>query len=80
MPDSHTFGGAQQSVYWTKKGVVRLGFLIKSPLTIKFRDWAEDYIINKQEVVKTPQIPKNYIEALEAHLLGIEDCCNDSKS
>lgn len=59
-------------MYWTKKGVVRLGFLIKTPLTIKFRDWAEDYIINKQEVVKTPQIPKNYIEALEAHLLGIK--------
>lgn len=33
---------------WTKRGVVRLGNFIKSEQGRKFRDWAEDYIINSQ--------------------------------
>lgn len=32
---------ATPSTYWTKKGVVRLGLLIKTPLAKQFRDWAE---------------------------------------
>lgn len=31
---------------WTKRGIVRLGFFIKSKQAISFRDWAEDVIIN----------------------------------
>lgn len=34
--------------YWTKRGVVRLGNYIKSEQGKKFRDWAEDYIIDGQ--------------------------------
>jgi hypothetical protein len=34
-------------VYWTKRGIVRLGFFIKSKNAKLFRDWAEDLIINK---------------------------------
>lgn len=34
-------------VYWTKRGVVRLGFFIKSKNAKLFRDWAEDLIIDK---------------------------------
>ena len=41
-----TKGGMQQVIHWTKKGIVRLGFFIKSKQAKKFRDWAEDYIIN----------------------------------
>ncbi|MGE0636007.1 MAG: hypothetical protein AB7G44_03460 [Bacteroidia bacterium] len=33
--------------YWTKRGVVRLGFFIKSQQAKLFRDWAEDLIIDK---------------------------------
>jgi hypothetical protein len=52
--------------YWTKKGVIRLGFLIKTPLAKQFRDWAEDFIIKKsEEEVKAPVLPKTYLEALE---------------
>lgn len=29
---------------WTKRGIVRLGFFIKSEKAKAFRDWAEDYI------------------------------------
>ena len=32
---------------WTKRGVIRLGFFIKTPMAKEFRDWAEDYITHK---------------------------------
>jgi len=44
---------------WTKKGIITLGFKLKTtPETIAFRDWASDYII------KTSVIPQNPMEAL----------------
>lgn len=36
-------------IFWTKRGVVRLGFFIKSERAKLFRDWAEDLVINKIE-------------------------------
>lgn len=36
-------------VYWTKRGIVRLGFFIKSERAKLFRDWAEELIINVME-------------------------------
>lgn len=44
----NTKGGLQSVVHWTKKGIVRLGFFIKSQQAKAFRDWAEDYIVNKE--------------------------------
>jgi hypothetical protein len=39
-------GNAMQT-FWTKKGVVTLGFKLKeTPQTIAFRDWASDYILS----------------------------------
>jgi DNA-binding transcriptional regulator YdaS (Cro superfamily) len=37
--------GATRGTMWTKRGIVRLGFFIKSPRARMFRDWAEDLII-----------------------------------
>lgn len=37
-----------KKMFWTKKGIVRLGFFIKSEDAKKFRDWAEDYIVNEK--------------------------------
>lgn len=34
-------------ILWTKRGIVRLGFFIKSERAKMFRDWAEDLIVNK---------------------------------
>jgi hypothetical protein len=34
-------------VFWTKRGIVRLGFFIKSESAKLFRDWAEELVINK---------------------------------
>lgn len=42
-----------KKMFWTKKGIVRLGFFIKSERAKKFRDWAEDYIVNQKSLVET---------------------------
>jgi phage antirepressor YoqD-like protein len=53
-------------ICWTKKGVIRLGFLIKTPLAKQFRDWAEDFIIKKsEEKAESIKLPTTYLEALE---------------
>ena len=45
-----TLNNAQpHQVFWTKKGIVRLGFLIKSEKARLFRDWAEELVINAIE-------------------------------
>jgi len=41
--------GASRSTMWTKRGIVRLGFFIKSERAKLFRDWAEDLIIKVDE-------------------------------
>lgn len=38
-----------KQILWTKRGIVRLGFFIKSERAKMFRDWAEDLVINKIE-------------------------------
>jgi len=37
----------REQIFWTKKGIVRLGFFIKSARAKLFRDWAEDLIIRE---------------------------------
>jgi len=39
--------GSTKKTYWTKRGIIRLGFFIKSERAKLFRDWAEDLIIAK---------------------------------
>lgn len=65
----------EPQIFWTKKGVIRLGFFIKSERAKRFRDWAEDLIVKQVESNTPPQyspnpvtLPNNYIEALEALL------------
>lgn len=43
------------AVYWTKAGIVRLGFFIKSERAKMFRDWAEMVILQ----ALAPQLPTN---------------------
>jgi len=51
---------------WTKRGIVRLGFFIKSDRARQFRDWAEDLIIYAQET----NLPARIAE-LEARLQSL---------
>lgn len=62
---SNTLGGTQQTTYWTKEGVVMLGFFIKTPTAKEFRRWASNYIVSKQAEVQAPKLPTTYLEALE---------------
>lgn len=39
----------KDQVFWTKRGVIRLGFFIRSAAAAKFRDFAEDLIIDRME-------------------------------
>ena len=40
---------AHNAILWTKRGIVRLGFFIKSERAKMFRDWAEELIIKIDE-------------------------------
>lgn len=43
----------RNTIVWTKNGIIRLGFFIKSERAKKFRDWAEDYIVNHKSSSET---------------------------
>ena len=50
-----TLGNMQpHAVYWTKSGIVRLGFIIQSKRGKMFRDWAETVILQ----ALSPELPK----------------------
>lgn len=61
---TYTTDGGRPSAMWTKRGVARLGFFIKTPMAREFRDWAEDFIIEGGQKVSTPVIPQSFAEAL----------------
>ena len=47
---SHAAGnGSSKGTLWTKRGIIRLGFFIKSEQAKLFRDWAEDLVMNSIE-------------------------------
>jgi hypothetical protein len=46
-----------QATYWTKQGIIRLGFLIKSERAKLFRNWVESVILNvTAPAVQLPQV------------------------
>ncbi len=51
-----TANNINKTIFWTKRGLVRLGFFIKSARARKFRDWCEDIILNtietKEQVIQ----------------------------
>lgn len=53
--------GASKATMWTKRGIVRLGFFIRSQRAKMFRDWAEDLVINHVNQ-KTPNTAATYIQ------------------
>ena len=79
---SDTLGKNAQphQIFWTKRGIVRLGFFIKSEQAKLFRDWAEDLIINVLEAgenflkpVPVLQAPKkrNHNRLTQDRMIGI---------
>jgi len=51
-------GIPRRQTLWTKRGLVRLGFFIKSQRAKKFRDWCEDLIIAELNKTYEPKIVK----------------------
>lgn len=67
-------------VFWTKRGIVRLGFFIKSERAKLFRDWAEELIIRIDEQTdlfgavvpqKTQPQKRNHNRLTQARLVEI---------
>lgn len=55
---TNTLRNAQPNqVFWTKQGVIRVGFFIQSERAKKFRDWVEVLVVNSM-VKKTTNLPK----------------------
>lgn len=50
-------------IFWTKKGVVRLGFFIRSERAKAFRDWAEDLIVHQLQ-----RKPSTNIDLMQMYL------------
>ena len=47
---SENLTGNAMQTFWTKKGVITLGFKLReTPQTVAFRDWASDFILNNQD-------------------------------
>lgn len=69
VANCNTLGGMQTKTFWTKKGIVRLGFFIKSEQAKKFRDWAEEYIVSGGNDTKAPLL--KYISNENNNILGM---------
>lgn len=59
-----------KTIFWTRNGVVRLGFFIKSARAKKFRDLAEDLIIDAGKPRRN--LPPNYAQACRALADAVE--------
>ena len=57
---SNTLPNTQpHAVFWTKQGIIRLGFSLKSERAKLFRDWAESVILNySAPAVQLPEVTK----------------------
>jgi len=57
-----------KAIFWTKRGIVRLGFFIRSERAKQFRDWAEDLIIDQTEKKATRKALGKGLELPEKNL------------
>jgi len=71
---SHTLSNIQpHAVFWTKAGIVRLGFFIKSERAKLFRDWAENVIleVTSPKAVLPPVKKRKHNRLSQARLVEI---------
>jgi hypothetical protein len=54
---------AHNAVLWTKRGIVRLGFFIKSERAKLFRDWAEELVIDATTLPEQRSVSKGALPA-----------------
>lgn len=60
-------------VFWTKSGVIRLGFFIKSERAKAFRDWAEKVVleVTAPSVALPPATPRKHNRITPARMISI---------
>ncbi len=68
-------GIPHQKTFWTKRGVIRLGFFIKSDRARLFRDWAEELIIRELEK-KEEYVTKQELKKFELRIHQYLDALN----
>ncbi|MDX2004629.1 MAG: hypothetical protein SFU83_05060 [Meiothermus sp.] len=66
--------GGKPHSYWTKAGIIRLGFFIKSERSKKFRDFAEELVLDALEAPAAPA-PAPALPANPLTLALLEGCC-----
>lgn len=56
----HATGINRATTMWTKAGVIRLGFFIKTERAKMFRDWVEGLVLNyvEKKLPALPEVPK----------------------
>jgi hypothetical protein len=59
--------GSSKGTLWTKRGIVRLGFFIKSERAKLFRDWAEELVIEKMAQPTLFDVPTRQLPAHRKH-------------
>lgn len=72
-------GNPTKTSLWTKRGIVRLGFFIKSERAKQFRDWAEDYIIEPKGFAARAEAERSF-KAQEAARKAAELCTRYEKT
>lgn len=67
ISDTLPKGSQPHQIFWTKRGIVRLGFFIKSRQAKLFRDWAEDLVIRQEnkQMTQTQQVKHQYAKTYE---------------
>lgn len=58
------------AIFWTKRGIVRLGFFIKSERARLFRDWAEDLVIGHIEQKQAEKVA--HLSEFQQHSLKLQ--------
>ena len=61
--------GGGDFTFWTKKGVITLGFKLReTPQTVAFRDWASDFIIKSDKIITKNDLnlERKFTEVLSA--------------
>ncbi|WP_300979026.1 hypothetical protein [Flavobacterium sp.] len=83
-------GAQPHQTFWTKRGIVRLGFFIRSERAKLFRDWAEDLVLEQlenrnakqvlQELPETPKRKHNRLTTERVNEIMKYVCMIDDKS
>lgn len=58
---------AHNAILWTKRGIVRLGFFIKSERAKLFRDWAEELVIERTSQPTLFDVPARALPPARKH-------------